>query len=152
MDNERILGKLDAILSELLTYRHLSEFVADFPRKVREAFKLDQVTIKTEQSVSGKPSDKLNYKEAVRRLGSKRAVCDDRWPTAITNLFFAAPMASSALVPLLSRDEDTIIGVIALGSSDPERFAPELGTAHLDRVGVLAGLCYERLMMDETWD
>ncbi|MEO0368519.1 MAG: DUF484 family protein [Pseudomonadota bacterium] len=148
-DNERILIRLDRVLAKLLTYRHMSEFLVDFPRVLRDTFAIDEVSFKTSALVSGKPSEKLAYKEAVRRVGAKSAICDDRLPSQILNLFFAVQPASAALVPVLDASQSEIIGVLALGSGDPQRFAPELGSAHLDRVGVLTGICVERLSLDE---
>ena len=149
-DNELILNKLDQVLLKLLTYRHLSQFFAEFPRALREVFTLDEVTLKTGASVAGKPSEKLSFKEAARRLSAKHAVCDDRWPSSVTTLFFKAPVASSALIPLLDEPDGEVLGILALGSNDPKRFAPDLGSAHLDRIGLLAGTCLARLTLDAS--
>ena len=149
-DNQRILHKLDQVFLKLLSYRHLSEFFADFPRTLREVFTLDDVIIKTSSSVAGKPSEKLSFKEASRRLSAKRAVCDDRWPSSVTTLFFKTPMASSALIPLLAEEDGDLLGILALGSSDPKRFSPDLGAAHLDRIGLVAGTCLARLTLDAS--
>jgi uncharacterized protein YigA (DUF484 family) len=39
---------------------------------------------------------------------------------------------SAALIPIRGEPRS---GVLAIGSSDPERFAPQMGTEHLDRLG-----------------
>ncbi len=151
--NEGIMTKLDTVLAKLLGTQHLSEFLVDFPRTVRETFTLEEVVIKTEASVAGKPSEKLSYKEAARRLAAKRAVCDDRWPQNVSQLFFKTAIKSSALIPLMGKQEGEqdgeLLGILALGSSDPQRFAPNLGIAHLDRLGMLAGICLTRLLVEE---
>jgi hypothetical protein len=147
--NQQIMSKLDVVLARLLGITHLSEFLVDFPRTVREAFALEEAVIRTESSVSGKPSEKLSYKEASRRLAAKRAVCDDRWPQTITSLFFKTPVKSSALVPLLNDQDGELLGILALGSNDPKRFSPDLGSAHLDRIGFLAGACLARLLLED---
>ena len=147
-NNKSIASKLDSVLTRLLSIQHLSEFLVDFPRSVREAFALEEVVIKTESSVSGKPSEKLSYKEASRRLSAKHAVCDDRWPQSVNNLFFKTPIKSSALVPLISEQDGEVLGILALGSNDSRRFAPDLGSAHLDRLGLLAGTCLARLLLE----
>lgn len=147
-ENQSILTKLDETLARLLVYRNLSEFYTDFPRVLRDAFLIDQVSLKTPALVATKPSDKLQYKEVMRRLSGKSAVCDNRWPSALTGFLFSAPTASAALVPLLASSQTEVIGVLALGSNDPERYAPDLGAAHLNRIGLLAGLCLSRLSLD----
>lgn len=146
--NEQIMTKLDQVLVNLLSFQHLSEFLVGFPRAVRETFTLEEACIKTASSVSGKPSEKLSYKEAARRLSAKRAVCDDRWPQNVSALFFNTPVKSSALVPLFDVASGNLLGILALGSSDPKRFAPNLGVAHLDRIGLLAGTCLARLNLE----
>ncbi len=147
-NNEAIVSKLDEVLLKLLSFQHLSEFLVGFPRAIRETFTLEEAVIKTSGSVSGKPSEKLSYKEAARRLSAKRAVCDDRWPQNVTSLFFNTPVKSSALVPLLDPNSEELLGILALGSGDPKRFAPDLGVAHLNRIGLLAGTCLARLTLD----
>lgn len=49
---------------------------------------------------------------------------------------------SIALVAL--RNGDTTFGLIALGSEEPERFYPEMGTLYLDRIGELASAALSR--------
>ncbi|MCU0804317.1 MAG: DUF484 family protein [Burkholderiales bacterium] len=52
----------------------------------------------------------------------------------------AAGVRSVAFMPL--RDGDGTFGMLAIGSDDPERFFPEMGTLYLERIGemVSAGL------------
>jgi uncharacterized protein YigA (DUF484 family) len=61
------------------------------------------------------------------------------------NLFFSADINSAALIPMRSNTNDSALGILALGSQDPERYTNDLGTAHLDRLGLMSGLCLERL-------
>ncbi|WP_374241135.1 DUF484 family protein [Zoogloea sp.] len=52
------------------------------------------------------------------------------------NLWFGPAsrlIRSVALVPL--RRDDTTFGLLALGSEDPERFYPEMGTLYVNRIG-----------------
>jgi len=42
-------------------------------------------------------------------------------------------------------DTTNPLGILALGSSDPERYTNDLGTAHLDRLGLMSGICLARL-------
>ena len=151
------------VVAKLLAYQHISEFLTDLPRTLRELFVVEQVSIKTHAITISKPSEKLAYKEAVRRVNAGHAVCDDRLPSQVNSLFFNAPVASVALVPLTvplaagaqspsrplsSPGDPPLAGVLALGSADAKRFAPELGVAHLDRLGRLAGICLSRLNVD----
>lgn len=50
----------------------------------------------------------------------------------------AAPhLASLSLIPL--RRDAQVFGMLALGSEDPERFFPEMGTLYVERIGELVG-------------
>ncbi|WP_374336629.1 DUF484 family protein [Methyloversatilis sp.] len=50
----------------------------------------------------------------------------------------AAPAVQSmALVPL--RRESRVVGLLALGAHDTERFVPDMGTLYLERIGELLG-------------
>jgi uncharacterized protein YigA (DUF484 family) len=56
----------------------------------------------------------------------------------------AAPlMKSFAYVPL--RGADDILGVLAMGSEDVQRFYPEMGTLYLSRIGELIAAALRRL-------
>ncbi|WP_126444042.1 DUF484 family protein [Sulfuricystis multivorans] len=51
---------------------------------------------------------------------------------------------SLAIVPL--RDEETTFGMLALGSEEPERFYPGMGTVYLERIGELASAALTRTL------
>ena len=48
----------------------------------------------------------------------------------------APHVRSVALMPL--RRQTQVVGLLALGSEEPERFYPEMGTLYLGRIGELA--------------
>jgi uncharacterized protein len=48
----------------------------------------------------------------------------------------AAAIRSAALVPVCATDQ---AGVLAIGSRDPKRFTPDMGTELLDRLGAIVG-------------
>jgi uncharacterized protein len=49
----------------------------------------------------------------------------------------AVHLASLSLIPL--RRDAQIFGMLALGSEDPQRFFPEMGTMYVERIGDLVG-------------
>lgn len=49
----------------------------------------------------------------------------------------ASHLGSMALIPL--RRDAQVFGMLALGSEDPERFFPEMGTLYVERIGQLVG-------------
>lgn len=54
----------------------------------------------------------------------------------------ASHVRSVALVPL--RRDAQVFGLLALGSEEPERFYPEMGTLYLGRIGDMVGLALLR--------
>lgn len=52
---------------------------------------------------------------------------------------------SLALVPLRLEADGPAVGLLVLGSDDPERFTPEMGTAFLESIGQLASAALHRL-------
>lgn len=147
-ENEQISDRFSAVIYKLIGFKNLSEFATEFPAELRSVFDIDEVTFKTHEAVAKRPKDNDGYDAAVERLVNKRAVCDNRWPSAIMRLFFKQEIQSAALIPMLrpigGADTD-IIGIIALGSIDKDKYTNNLGTAHLDRLGIMTGICINRL-------
>ncbi|MFT4630495.1 MAG: hypothetical protein ACI8PV_001617 [Dinoroseobacter sp.] len=144
-ENEQISDSFSQIICQLIGFSNLSEFASELPKALRQTFEIDEVAFKTSQAASRRPNDNLGYEDAVRRLSNKQAVCDDRWPRSIMALFFSDKVKSAALLPMKSTQDGDVIGILALGSSDPKRYTNELGTAHLNRLGLMAGICLARL-------
>lgn len=61
--------------------------------------------------------------------------------------FTAAPQELRSLVYLPLRAERSL-GILALGSSEPERFAPDLGVLYLTRIGELVSMALRRFLED----
>lgn len=144
-NNEDISNQFSDVICQLISCTNLSQFASEFPRVLRHTFAIDQVSIKTAQSVTRRPSEAAGYEETMRRLANNQAMCDNRWPSNVMQLFFSDDIRSAALVPLHTNNRQHTLGVLALGSRDADRYTHDLGTAHLDKLGLMAGLCLKRL-------
>ena len=144
-ENEQISDSFSKVIYQLIGFSNLSEFASEFPVILRKTFEIDEVSFKTKQSAALRPADQEIYEDALRRLVNNQSVCDDRWPSSIISLFFSDAIKSAALIPMRSSTEDETIGILALGSTNPERYTNELGTTHLDRLGIMTGNCLSRL-------
>lgn len=144
-ENEQISDAFTKIICQLIGFTNLSEFASEFPQSLRKTFAIDEVSFKTPQAVSKRTADSEAYDDTTRRLTNQRAVCDDRWPSNIMTLFFGDTIKSAALIPMRIPDQQAPIGILALGSTDAERYTNDLGTAHLDRLGLMSGICLARL-------
>ena len=144
-ENEQISDNFSHVICQMIGFTNLSEFATEFPKELRGKFEIDEVSFKTAQAVTRRPSDNEGYADTLRRLVNNRAVCDNRWPSTIMNLFFSNHINSAALIPMRSATNSAPLGVLALGSIDPDRYTNDLGTAHLDRLGLMSGICLARL-------
>ena len=144
-ENEQISDSFTHVICQMIGFTNLSQFATEFPTELRKTFKIDEVSFKTAQAASRRQGDSEAYEDAIRRMLNNRAVCDNRWPSNIMNLFFSSNVNSAALIPMRSLKSEEPLGVLALGSQDPERYTNDLGTAHLDRLGLMSGLCLARL-------
>lgn len=144
-ENEQISDSFAEVICKMIGYQNLSEFAAEFPSALRNTFNIDEVTIKTAAGVATRESEKTQYEDAIKRLPNDIAVCDNRWPSSVSQLFFTEATKSAALVPMKASEQGEVIGILALGSHNPERYTHELGTAHLTRLGLMAGICLNRL-------
>jgi len=145
-ENEQISDSFSAIICQLIGFTNLSEFASDFPKALRSTFEIDEVVFKTSHAVALRPNENAGYDDALRRLSNNSAVCDNRWPSNIMSLFFDSSIKSAALIPMFTCEQGELIGILALGSNDPKRYTNELGTAHLNRLGLMAGICLARLL------
>jgi len=146
-ENEQISDSFSDIIYKLIGFQNLSEFAAEFPQSLRTTFDIDEVSVKTKTAVLKREDELAQYQSAIERLPAGDAVCDNRWPRAILALFFSEQIQSAALVPMRHPASKDIIGILALGSKDSQRYTHELGTAHLSRLGVMAGICLQRLQL-----
>ncbi len=81
-----------------------------------------------------------NFHEIRQRVAHKSSVCDDRVAqTLLKNIFRdeAADINSMAFIPLMF--DDNVQGVLILGSTSEDRFAPGVGVNFLDKLGLLVG-------------
>jgi uncharacterized protein YigA (DUF484 family) len=149
-ENEQISDSFSQVICQMIGFTNLSQFATEFPSELRSTFKIDEVSFKTAQAAARRPSDNQGYDDAVRRMVNNRAVCDNRWPSNIMNLFFSPDIKSAALIPMRKADSTEPLGILALGSQHFDRYTNDLGTSHLDRLGLMSGLCLARLQPSES--
>ena len=146
-ENEQISDTFTDVICQLIAYNNLSEFSSELPKLIRNAFEIDEVTFKSTQSLSHKANESQGFNDALRRLRSNQATCDNRWPSNILSIFFSDSIKSAALIPMTTDSKGDILGILALGSKNSDRYSNELGTAHLNRLGIMSGICLARLQL-----
>lgn len=152
VENEQREAKLHAFAMALLSQDSLAALLSDAPDRVGALFDIPWVRIRLghvshpEAAASACASDDPSYRALCTRIEHGGSVCDGRLDAAQAQFLFGESglqIRSCALVPLAA-DRKAIIGVMGLGAADAQRFAPDLGTMYLDRVGQLLGAALAR--------
>ena len=138
---------------QLLSFNDIETAINTLQGDLINLFKVDAISFRVTTEVEelagfdGTYTDNTAYQDTIARVSNNQSYCDDRLPSKITEFLFADEhdsIKSIALVPLVAND--SIIGVLALGSATQERFTNNLGTAHLDRLGQVVGISLQRLL------
>ena len=113
--------------------------MAELETAINQQFDLEQNRIFIAADCEAQNSDgNLDYSLIAPRVAHGGSICDDRVSGEQKQRMFGDDNAiqSCAFVPLPGSD-DSIMGVMVLGSNDDERFQPGMGAIYLDRIGEL---------------
>lgn len=151
-ENEALSEKLQAFslrliaagdLEDLVT-GHLSWFLHG--EQIRDVAVLVSVPIMHPPlQVTQEDDSNTLYQDIRQRIAHGNSVCEDRLPKKLLRYLFGSHDAilSCALIPLGLPDTGAI-GLMALGAGDHDRFHPDMGTHHLDRLGQLMSAALQR--------
>jgi hypothetical protein len=142
-DNGRLAERVQRLALGLLNGRSgMEEFLRGIEAILRDEFKADEVVLCLSGALAIRPKIAAEFlcPEIVDRFsglfleGQPR--CGRLRPEQVIALFgkHTPAVASAALIPLGDRDWR---GLLAVGSSDAERFHPGVGTLFLERIGEL---------------
>jgi uncharacterized protein YigA (DUF484 family) len=136
-DNEALMNRLHDLTVELMIIDELSAFFDRFSQALLEEFNADilNITLVDREVKAGEKtplfnvgSDDPEFKQFLPHLEKGETVCGRLNRNKLDFLFRHRSqwVESSALVPISKH------GLIAIGSSDPARFYPGMGTLFLD--------------------
>jgi uncharacterized protein YigA (DUF484 family) len=142
-DNDFLAKRIQYLALELIEAGDLNEMLQGVQSTLRDRFNLDFAVLRlaadsVESTLSG--AAELVTAECLapfeKVLGSGRPQCGELGEAQLRLLFpdGAPEIGSAAVVPLRGADWK---GVLAVGSQDPERFYPAMGTLFLSRMGEL---------------
>ncbi len=151
--NESLNQQLHEVVLAAIVQNNLDTALDVLPGTIKEQFDLPLVVIRistnnNERQARTEITDEadIDYQQLHARVAHGRSVCDDRLPSQVLKYLFAdraEQVGSCALVPLGIGDP---LGVLALASPDESRFRADLGTLFLDRLGVVIGVVFKRLL------
>ena len=153
-ENEQLMSRLHQLTLELMSINSRQEFFThlgnsllnDFNADILQIFLLDQETASAAgDDVTGIQSDDPALEQFRAHLEKGETVCGRLSQSKLEFLFGSKArwVQSTALTPL---GENGCDGMMAIGSSDPARFYPGMGTLFLD---LLADVISASLANDE---
>ncbi len=154
-DNDSLSERMHQLTLTMMDAQSLNDIYIGLDDKLRGEFNIDAVTVKLfidpEQVNIDKESDLMQtifvpmddpeiagFKSI---LANEKPVCGTLKPEQLSYLFadVAEQIKSSALIPVggeyCSATECSFLGILALGSHEPERFSAHVGTLFLSNLG-----------------
>lgn len=149
-ENTVIADKLQRWTRELMLTREARDLPAVTTRAIAEHFLVPQVAIKVwdvepgfaqEPFAQGATEDVKAFASSLMRpyCGANPGLEAAQW------LEDSAAASSLALIPLRAGIAPQAFGLLVLASPDVQRFAPEMGTDFLERIGELTSAALSRL-------
>ena len=153
-DNDRLSERVQRLALGLLNGRSgMKDFLSGIEAILREEFHADGVALclAAAPTLRSKIAAEFLCPEVVARFGglfqTGQPHCGRLRPEQATLLFGedATRVASAALIPISGRQWR---GLLAVGSSDAERFHPGVGTLFLERIGELVSQALQGRLLD----
>jgi diguanylate cyclase (GGDEF)-like protein len=163
--NEEKMRRFDLLERRLISAATLRELVRLLLLEYKQAFCVEVVTLTlldSENEASRILADELDANAGVNlSLIQSPALLNDtygqnlrpwlgRFQYSSHQALFGAstePIASVALLPLTRKNE--LIGSLHFGSSNPERYTADCGTAFLERLSAIIGVCLDSAFNQE---
>ena len=132
--NEQLLGRLQQLIISLIDSDSLEQAMQYLNDALREDFHADAVELMIFEHENG--IDRSALKPLLDR---RRSVCGPLSPTQREILFGdqAHEIASAVAIPLCEQNDSPCLGLIAVGSVDPQRYQPEMGTVFVNHLGAI---------------
>lgn len=148
--NEALLERIQHLLVALVAATQVSEVFTALRRILHEEFHADAVSLKlfwpvAEMPVTDYVSPGSEGHHAIQGvLEQQQPVCGYLTPEQIHFLFpeRGREVLSGALIPLCTPNHECL-GLLGVGSLDPKRFHPEMGTVFLTLLGAMVGAVLE---------
>lgn len=152
-DNEQLSRQLHALTLKLLDCSELERVFSTIYESLRQDFNTDIAVIRLfvapKQSVLVSGPEFVGDEPEVVKLFEKtlqanQPVCGILSSDQGRYLFDEQPVASAALLPL---EASRPIGVLGIGSADPHRFRPNIGTMFLSQLREIVGRIIGRYLI-----
>ena len=138
--NENLLQRFQAMILNLIGSDDIDQAVEYIRGALREDFHADAVELLLFDCPGRKESitrDDPRLKDMETLIGARRTVCGHFKPEQTELLFgeSAREIASAVVIPLCGDEGEPCLGLLAIGSIDPKRYHPEMGTVFVTHLG-----------------
>lgn len=152
--NEQLSRRFNALILALLDTQSFGQVIEFVQQRLVKDFDAHQVSIRVLNNMSA-PSEDLNkiesddeqYLSLFGKVIEKRNPVCGRLPIEQLELLFGdghEHIRSAALIPLIKDAKSECIGLLAIGSSDKERFRADMGTLFLSHLSMVLSRVIER--------
>jgi uncharacterized protein YigA (DUF484 family) len=137
-DYEALLTRLHELTLRLILAPDLQHACNALEQALREHFSADAVAVKLFPVAADERAADPLVRSFVDFIDRDRCLCGPFAAKQAAKLFGDIPLEihSAALIPIRAHEQT---GVLAIGSADPKRFTPDMGTDLLERLGAVAG-------------
>lgn len=147
-DNERVADRLHQVAVEVVGFTELDDVLDGLSHLIKELFNVEYVSFRI-TSQTGQRAELVDARSPVfadlyHRVVDGRSECDNQL-TPDSKRFLFGEDADPKSVVLIPLGGSRPCGLLALGSSQEDRFTAEHGTFYLDRLGELVGAAIRRL-------
>jgi len=138
--NEALLQRFQVMILNLIDSDDIDQAVQYIRDALREDFHADAVELVLFDCSGRKESisrEDPGLKAFQNLLNSHQTVCGHFKPEQTAFLFGegAKEIASAVVIPLCEGPQEPCLGMLAIGSIDPKRYHPEMGTVFVNHLG-----------------
>lgn len=142
-ENDVLSGRLHRFATAMIGCTSFDDVLDTTYDLLRQEFKLDAVVILLQgrTAAGGRPElvpeDDKRLNALFQQFASGKPICGGKFDDSLMSYLFsgrASEIKSTALIPLGEKNPQ---GVLGLGTHDPYRFHPGMGTVYLSRLGEL---------------
>ena len=147
-DNDSISARVHRLSVALIGARDFDQAAAALDFHLREDFTVPHVGLRLwGPAVLDRPEfGEVSEQTRTSASGLTYPFCGPAGAQEVMQWFGEEAQHVRSLAIVALRHEGDTIGMVALGSEDPERFYPDMGTIYLVRIGELAAAAFARTL------
>lgn len=139
--NDELLARLQRMILRLIASRSLDEAIDSVDQLLRDEFHADAVSLHLLDGPISRPEAITANDSSLRPFSTllqrREPVCGQLEPSQLDFLFGSrsGEIASAVLIPLCPSRDKHCLGMLGIGSIDPQRYHPKMGTTFVAHLG-----------------